>query len=220
MCGSPCCSTCSSQGKILDTLLKCEVLHEVASAGWIPSTWMGKSFSPSQIPQIAGLGGDDHLFKELQCSACGSERRNFSPVSPTTLSSQLNGELAGQAQAPDRGAGVSKVFQEVGRWQTVGKESLCRLRGQQLYDTIRCGVWQGVASAVGRAATQHMERIFSKESSLPPVLLRVEEWGPSMLQATDQLLLFVEVTGGPKEFYFALLGWSLPLGAPAVSTIS
>ena len=142
----------------------------------------GKKFFPSQIPQIAGLGGDYHLFKELQCSACGSERRNFSPVSPTTLSSQLNGELAGQAQAPDRGVGVSKVFQEVGRWQTVGKESLCRLRGQQLYDTTRCGVWQGVVSAVGRAGTQHMERIFLKESSLPPFLWRVEEWGPSMLQ--------------------------------------
>ena len=166
----------------------------------------GKKFFPSHILQIAGLGGDDHLFKELQCSACGSERRNFSPVSPTTLSSQLNGELAGQAQAPDRGVGVSKVFQEVGRWQTVGKESLCRLRGQQLYDTTRCGVWQGVASAVGRAGTQHMERIFSKESSLPPFLLRVEEWGPSMLQATDQLLLLVEVTGGPKEFLLYSFG--------------
>ena len=180
----------------------------------------GKKFFPSQIPQIAGLGGDYHLFKELQCSACGSERRNFSPVSPTTLSSQLNGELAGQAQAPDRGVGVSKVFQEVGRWQTVGKESLCRLRGQQLYDTTRCGVWQGVVSAVGRAGTQHMERIFLKESSLPPFLLRVEEWGPSMLQATDQLLLLVEVTGGPKEFLFYSFGLVLAAREPAVPEIS
>ena len=87
----------------------------------------GEKFFPSQIPQNAGLGGDYHLFKELQCSACGSERRNFSP--PTTLSSQLNGELAGQAQAPDRGVGVSKVFQEVGRWQSIGKELSRQLGG-------------------------------------------------------------------------------------------
>ena len=105
-----------------------------------------------------------------------------------------------------RGVGVSKVFQAVGRWQTLGKESLCRLRGQQLYDTTRCGVWQGVASAVGRVGTQHMGRTFLNESSLPPFLYSKEEWGPSMLQATDQLLLLVEVTGGPKEFLLCSFG--------------
>jgi len=41
-----------------------------------------------------------------------------------------------------------------------------------------------------------------------------------MLQATDQLLLEAKVTGGPKEFLLYSLGWSLPLGAPAVSMIS
>ena len=63
------------------------------------------------------------------------------------LWSQLNGELAGQAQVPDRGSGVSKVLQEAGLWRSQGATTVRH--------HTKCGVWQGVASAVGWVGTQH-----------------------------------------------------------------
>jgi hypothetical protein len=73
-----------------------------------------------------------------------------------------------------------------------------------------------------RAGIQYIgENFLTTSRKVSPLIpSEHEEWGPSMLQATDQLLLEAKVTGGPKEFLLYSLGWSLPLGAPAVSMIS
>ena len=104
----------------------------------------------------------DHLHMPMCIDAGSFTNSTPSRVglksSPTMLSSQLNGELAGRPRHQIEVWASEKFSRRLGGGMQLGREPCYRLRGQQLYDTTRCVVWQGVASAVGWMGTQHMGR--------------------------------------------------------------
>ena len=112
----------STGATTVDTTQRCGVWQGVVSAGggWAPSTWGevstdSRNFSPLSLSsRLRGLR--DWAVATFSPRTI-SRVENF----PATLSSQFNGELAGKAQAPERGVGFRKVFQAAGRWCVIGK---------------------------------------------------------------------------------------------------
>jgi len=98
----------------------CGRLLPVLVVGGHPAHWRevstdSRNFSPFSLS--SRLCGSRDWAVATFFPRMTSRVENF----PATLSSQFNGELAGKAQAPERGVGFRKVFQAAGRWCVIGK---------------------------------------------------------------------------------------------------